>query len=104
MKSISCTIWIVSALLLLAALDARPDPPAENPAFSACKVVHLQDCLCPAPARRCDAPGASSPQPAIFVAADAGDAWRPSDRMVRIGQAADTSPPMLCARRQSFLS
>jgi len=30
-RSIWCTIWILSALLVIASLDAIPDPPAVNP-------------------------------------------------------------------------
>ena len=31
MKTIWCTIWILSALLVVATVDAQPDPPALNP-------------------------------------------------------------------------
>ncbi len=31
MKSESCTIWVLGALMMLASFDALPDPPAVNP-------------------------------------------------------------------------
>ena len=93
MKSICCTIWILGAFLVIAALDARPDPPALSPANALCKVLLLHSSSCETAAGRCDSLGTSDPFAVSLLAADACDPCRPRDRMVLTGQAADPSPP-----------
>lgn len=93
MKLIPCTIWILSALLVMAALDTLPDPPAVNPSAGACKVLPLQDISCDTTMRRIDSPVVSDPFPVILVAADTTEPYRLSDRVMFTRQAADSSPP-----------
>src|SRR5215472_12878372 len=94
MKSIVSTIWILGALLVIATLDALPDPPAVNPSTALCKVVRLHDCSSDsAPPPRCDFLGTSCPFCVSMVTPDSFRAYRPIDRIIRAGQAADPSPP-----------
>ena len=92
MKWICRTIWILGVLLIVAALDARPDPPAVNPNPALCQVSQLHACSCEIAARRYDFPITSYPVAVSFVAADGFEPSRPSDRMVLTGQPADPSP------------
>jgi hypothetical protein len=94
-KSIWCTIWILGALLVVATLDAQPDPPAVNPSPTLCKVLKIHVSV-ETVARHCESVRASYP----FVNVRAGDAherFHPSDRMSLTVQAADPSPPAIPA-------
>jgi hypothetical protein len=43
MKAISCTVWVLGALMVMASLDTVPDPPAVNP--QAVNIIsHLRTC------------------------------------------------------------
>jgi hypothetical protein len=105
MKSISCTIWILGALLVMAALDTLPDPPAVNPSAAAGKILSLQDTSCDTAMRRCDSVVVPDLLPVILVAEDTGHSNRFADQVVLTRQAADSSPPATqVARPQSFQS
>jgi len=93
MKSVSCTIWILAALLLAAVLDDIPDPPAVSPRAAACKVLHLRDYYCDTAIQRGDSLATAVPFPVSLVARDTCEPCRPSDCMTLTGQAADSSPP-----------
>jgi len=92
MRSISCVIWILGAVLVIATLDAQPDPPALNPSAAAAKVLQLHDYSCDTAIERCDS-FVSAASPVSLVAAGMYEPWRPMDPMVVTGQAADSSPP-----------
>lgn len=93
MKSISWTIWILGALLVMAMLDTRPDPPAVNPGADVSKVIQSHDCACDTAIRRCDSLAVSDSFPVSLFAVDTREPRRPSDRIVLTGQATDSSPP-----------
>lgn len=93
MRSLSCTIWILAALLIAAVLDDIPDPPAANPRAAVCKVLHLRDYAGDTAMRRGDSVATPDPFPVSLVAPDTCESCRPSDCMVLTGQAADPSPP-----------
>jgi hypothetical protein len=95
MKFISYAIWILGALLVVAALDALPDPPALNPSSAADKVLQLHDYSCDTAIERCDFFVGSAPSPVALLAAGTYKPWHPSDPMVITGLAADSSPPLL---------
>jgi hypothetical protein len=103
MKSISCTVWVLGALMVLASLDTVPDPPAVNP--QAVNVIsHLRTC----PNRfcerlTCDSSCTSSHLQLRWIAfTSAYEPNRPSDRIALTGHAADPSPPALEARRKLY--
>ena len=103
MKSVSCMIWILAALLAIATLDARPDPPGVvNPGADRGNVLQVHDWSCATPMRRFDCLDTASSSPSSLVAADAFEPYRPSDRMLQAGLAADPSPPALHAGRKQF--
>jgi hypothetical protein len=93
MKSVSCTIWIVAALLVVAALDTLPDPPAVSPNTAISKVIQMHDYSCDIAPQRCETRAIADRVPFSLVAADICKPNRPSNRIVVTGQAADTSPP-----------
>ena len=92
MKSLS---WIVGVLLIVATVDALPDPPAVNPGLVVCQVPQLHHCSSDPVAQRSECVGASCPFPASVVAADAYEPCHPTDGKVLTEQAADPSPPVL---------
>jgi len=101
MKSKSSLIWVLSALMAIAAVDNIPDPPAVNP-----HSVSVASRLCDARGGICerrlnpDWSCSSSPVPLPSIAfTAASEPNLPSDRVVLTGQAADPSPPALAARR-----
>lgn len=94
MKSIPFTIWIVGALLVIATLDAVPDPPAVNPGGAASAIVHQCDYCCDVIPRRCDAlDGSDSHHLSWVLVPPMRERSHPSDGIVLTGQAADPSPP-----------
>jgi hypothetical protein len=90
-KSIWCTIWILSALLVMATLDALPDPPAVNPGSAISLVLHHS--FSDFATGRCDAPCAPHPLPVSLVGAYTREPLRPSACLILTAQAADSSPP-----------
>lgn len=101
MKSKLYLIWVLGALMAIAAVDNIPDPPAVNP-----HTVSVASRLCDARGGICerrlnpDWSGSSSHlqlRSMAFTAAP--EPTLPSDRVVRTGCAADPSPPALAARR-----
>ena len=95
-RSIWCTIWILSALLVIASLDTTPDPPAVDPHTVTVKV--------PGPGERAESLGGpagsgssanllaqSQTQRIAFIEDIQPDG--PSDIIAEMGQAADPSPP-----------
>jgi hypothetical protein len=94
MKSVWCTVWILGAVLVIATLDARPDPPAVNPNPAAHKVLQTHDCACDTATPRCDSLAAVHPFTMRRVATGLCEPHRPSDRIILTGQAGDPSPPL----------
>jgi hypothetical protein len=102
MKSIWCTVWILGALLVIATLDALPDPPAVvNPSTARCEVLQLHNYSWETAPRRSDSLTTPYPFPVSLVAGDGCEPYRPSDRMVLTVQAADPSPPVPQSRLSS---
>jgi hypothetical protein len=98
MKSISCTIWILSALLVITTLDATPDPPAVKPNAARHSVLPPHDYSCDAPLLPgCDSSGLTDPSLVGLAAVDAGEPSCPGSRIVLAGRAAHSSPPPLQA-------
>lgn len=100
MNSFSCAVWLLGALLVMATIDTVPDPPAVNPSSAACQVIQPLHYSCDTASRRCDSLAMPHPFPVSLVAVDACEPYRPSDRMVLTGQAADPSPPAAAAGRK----
>jgi hypothetical protein len=99
MRSTWCIVWILGALVVIATLDALPDPPAVNPSTAICKALQLNEYFCDTGARCGDSLSTSYPLPVSFIAADADEPYRPSERMVLTGQMTDPSPPAARSRR-----
>ena len=104
MKSISHAIWILGALLVIATLDALPDPPAVNPSIAQCKVLQLHHYSRDAVTPRCDSLGTSYPIAVSLVVADACEPNHRSYRMVLTRRATDSSPPAQTGGKLSFQS
>jgi hypothetical protein len=88
----------LTALLLIASVDAVPDPPAVNPHTTEVKTACLTEC----PESFClqilssACPGASSDASPHYISlVRDSETNRPSDRIVLSGQATDPSPPAL---------
>jgi len=97
MKLISCTIWVLAALLVIVTLDTIPDPPAVSPDNATVKAPCPQESPGSVLEQRLAiaAPSASSHGNFRFVAFQSNEKpSRPSDRAVLTGQAADPSPPL----------
>jgi hypothetical protein len=108
MRSIWRTIWILGALLLIAALDNRRDPPATNPdgpQLKLSKASCLQESSHGKASQPCESLASPSLFPIHFVPADPSPADRLSTWLVLTEHAADASPPGLQSRRKPhFLS
>jgi hypothetical protein len=105
MKSKSYTIWVLASLMVMASLDAVPDPPAVNP-----HTVNVASRLCKAPGslyeRRlnCDWSHTSNSYFQIrWIAFEcAYERHLPSDWIALAGHAADPSPPASEARGKLY--
>ncbi len=89
-----CMAWVLGVALIVASLDARPDPPAVDPHGAIVKALNLRDCAdCfrdqPSVAAM---PARAQTRRISFNLEDGPD--RPSDFLARTGQAADPSPPV----------
>ena len=87
-------VWVLGAALIVATLDAIPDPPAVDPHGSMTKAFSLRDC---ADCFRDQPTAAAMPdgdqtQRISFGREDEPDG--PSDFIARTRQAADSSPPV----------
>lgn len=103
MKSKSCIVWVLGAFMVMASLDALPDPPAVNAhtvnvAFRPCEA---RGGLCE-PRLNCDRSRTSSHLQLRWIASAAACEPLPSDWIVLTGQAADPSPPALESRRNLY--
>jgi len=85
--------WVLGALLLMAALDTRPDPPSLTPC-PACKVAQMHDGCWDAVTLRQAGAAAQPLFPVSLFAAEPCDGQSPREQIVLTGQAADPSPPM----------
>ena len=95
-KLVWCTIWALSAVLLVVSVDTIPDPPAVNPHTSEVKAPSLTEC-----------PGSfglqtlntvcsgafSDYSPLFIVFARDCKPKRPGEWIVLTGLASDSSPP-----------
>jgi len=99
MKFNSWIIWVLGALMVIASLDAIPDPPAIYPRTVNVVASHL----CKAPGGLCERHGncnwfcRSSNQFQIrsIIFTSVYEPNLPSDWIALTGQAADPSPPIL---------
>ncbi len=94
MRSSSFFLWILAALLIVATVDTRPDPPAVNPGNGSCKVLKSDDRSDPAETLPNIALIAIQPLALIPFLAESGESPRPVDQIVLTGQPADSSPPV----------
>ncbi len=105
MKLTWCTILVVAALLVVATIDAQPDPPAVNPSTALCKVLQPHYSPSVTVTGRCESLRTFYPFRVSLVTADACEPYRPNVRTVLTVQAADPSPPAPQAgRKPSFQS
>ncbi len=92
MKSI-CWILSILALLVISTVDARPDPPAINPAGGVCKLLTLdQHSDDAALTQRVELP-AAGPFDMGLIWADVPETFRPIDQPDFTALASDPSPP-----------
>jgi len=102
MKSQSCTIWVLGALMMLASFDALPDPPAVNPQ-TVIGASSLSEATGGLSERRlnCDSSCTSAHLRSRWIAFTSADEPKvPSDCVALTGHAADSSPPVSQARRK----
>jgi len=98
MKFISLGVWIVCALLLMAALDTLPDPPALNPNATACKVLQSHVYPCDSAPQPCDSCFSADPVSLSTLYLDTYEYARPADpTTILTERAADSSPPRIGA-------
>ncbi len=104
MKLKSCIIWVLGALMVIASVDAIPDPPAVNS-----HTVNVASLLCKARGavceRRlnCDWSRSSSHLQTRWISFTSTDEPnRPSDWIVLTGYAADPSPPVFEAQHNLY--
>jgi hypothetical protein len=96
MKLISCTGWLLCALLVIGSLDAIPDPPAINPHGTNVKASCHRECAGTFCEQRLNSsPSGASSQLRVRFLAFTNDLKpsRPTERIVLTGQASDPSPP-----------
>jgi hypothetical protein len=96
MTLLGFTIWVLCALIVIASLDAVPDPPIVNPQTVAAKAACLRELPASPHEDRwaCEFFRASSHITWITLAW-VHEPMRPSDRIALTGRAADPSPPTL---------
>ena len=91
-----CVVWVLALVLMVASLDATPDPPAVDPHGATAKAFFsVRDCV------GCfrDQPGAATmptrtqAQRIAFIHED--EPGRPSALMAETRHATDPSPPVL---------
>ena len=85
-------VWVLGALVLMATIDRVPDPPAANPNGTQFSVSSMVEHGGVTLARV--TPASTAPAPAMEVAGiETVDLLPQSYLTVRMGQAADPSPP-----------
>ena len=94
MRPVSCTIWILAALLVAATLDSLPDPPAVSPRTAICKIEQPEARVCDAMIGRGNSLAAMDFFPVSLTAADTCEPHPSSAPMVLAVHAADSSPPL----------
>ena len=96
MKLIWCTIWVLSALLIAASLDATPDPPAVDPLKMVVKVPGPAEHVGGLARERSSLHVMALPAPFGVVGniiSQEPESHRQGDVIVQAGFAADPSPP-----------
>jgi hypothetical protein len=93
LKWICCMVWILGCLLVLAAIDKVPDPPAANPNSTQFSDSCLHERSL-APVSPFAFMGIPSHFPLVFVAAEAVEFFPYNDLSNSIERAADPSPPV----------
>ena len=86
-------IWMLCLILVIGTLDAIPDPPAVNPGSVQCKVPPLHNACCDTVPQPSDSIATSYSFATNLFSAERLEPYRPSDRLVNMGLAADSSPP-----------
>jgi hypothetical protein len=90
-----CVVWVLGLVLMVASLDAAPDPPAVDPHGAAAKAFSVRDC---AGCLR-DQPGAATmptrAQTERIAFTHEDEPGRPSALMAETRHATDPSPPVL---------
>ncbi len=94
MKLISCTVWILGAVMVIASVDAVPDPPAVTPhtVNVTSRQCEIRGGFCE-PRLDCNSPCISRLQVRWIAFTRPYEPNRPSDWVALTGHAADTSPP-----------
>ena len=98
MRSVSCAVLMLSALMVAASIDGIPDPPAVTPHALNVKAPCLREFVGGRGEERltCDSVRILAHVPIHRVSlADALKPMRPSDWITSAGYAADSSPPVL---------
>ena len=86
-------IWILGVVLLMAALDAMPDPPVIKPGAPACQILQPHHDACDTPAPRGRVLSTAHTFALSWMAGGARDCHEGSERVVLTEQASDPSPP-----------
>lgn len=97
-KLVWCTIWALSTILLIVAVDPVPDPPAVNPHTTEVKAPSLTEVpenVCPPSLNSVCSSAFADNLPRVVASERDSKPSRPSDWIVLTGQAADPSPPAL---------
>ena len=102
MRRSTVIVWVLGALLVMSMLDSVRDPPGVNPNTAQCKLQQLNTGPCGVSTRGSDAPSTADSILPGFMAAEGCEPYRPIDRVVHTGQAADPSPPNVQSGRESF--
>jgi len=104
MKSQSCIIWVLGALMFIAAVDAIPDPPAVNShAVSvASRISEARGGVCEWRLKSDWSCTSSHLQIRWIVFRSADEPNLPSDWIVLTGYAADPSPPVFEGQRNLY--
>ena len=92
-KLIGCMVWVLGLMLIVASLDAMPDPPALDPHASMAKAPIVRACSDCAQTSLVMLPARTQVDSRSFIPEDERN--RPGDYMARTGQAADPSPPAI---------
>jgi hypothetical protein len=92
MKSSRCALWVLCLLLVIASLDAIPDPPAVKPHFNA---FCLRLCLATCYEQRLHRSPLGSLRLRLRAFTNGHKPTRPCDWIVLTGLAADPSPPVV---------
>ena len=87
-------IWILGVVLLMAALDAMPDPPVIKPGAPVCQILQPHHDVCDTAAPRGRVLSAAHTFALNWMAGTARESHEGRERVVLTEQASDPSPPI----------